>query len=285
MSNIIEGFQFPNLNGMSRYTAPFDIDLIGRCPDPGLYQIGIDNQGWFITKQALHTDALIPLGGDSAVNSILKEIRKFLSPRTIEIMKDFGQVYRRGILMYGPPGSGKSSIVNLLIRELAESHKVITFLNPEPGRFCFIGKKIHELNPNQFMLVVYEDFENWTDDEDLLALLDGQKSVPNTMYLATTNYFEKLEQRIVDRPSRFATKVEVGAPSISVRLEFFKRHIPAKYLVEIDVNEWAEKTEGLMIDHLKHVAQYFFVFEKSLDEAVSILRNFSVTELTEKDND
>ena len=283
MTNILKGFVRPDLDGISRLFEAVDTDSIMRGPLPGLYRIDSDHMGWYLTGQKLHTDLLVPLSGDSAVNKILSEIRKFLSPRTVEIMQDFGLVHRRGVLMYGPPGSGKTSIINLLVRELAESHGVISFINPMPGDFACIGKKIHESDPKRFMLVIYEDFECWADDPGLLALLDGQASVPNTMYLATTNYFDKLDKRIVDRPSRFATKIEVGAPSLETRREFFKRHIPAKYLEKINLEEWVNKTDGLMIDHLKHLAQYVFVFEQELDSAIGALRGFKATDLSPED--
>lgn len=285
MSTIVEGFGPKSLVGKSYCFEPVDIDLIERNLSPGLYDIGCDNNGWYVTKQVQHTDKLIALGGESAVNSILSEVRRFLSPKTAEIMQDFNLVHRRGILLYGPPGSGKTSIINLLVEELAKSHNVVSFLNPHPSHFSHIGKKIHKLDPKQFMLVVYEDFEEWSDDPDLLALLDGQNSVPNTIYLATTNYFDQLEKRIVDRPSRFATKIEVAAPPISVRLEFLKRHIPAKYQESVNLTDWAEKTEGLMIDHLKHLAQYVFVFGYDVDKAIATLRSFATTELDGDDDE
>jgi len=135
------------------------------------------------------------------------------------------------------------------------------------------------------MLVVYEDFEEWADNEALLALLDGQNSIPNTLYLATTNYFGDLPLRIINRPSRFATKIEVGPPSPVVRTEFFKRHIPEKYQREINLQEWVEKSEGLMIDHLKHIVQYVFVFDYSLEKAIEILRSFVIADKeTAKEN-
>lgn len=279
MSTIIEGFGPKSLTGKSYCFEPVDIDLIEKNLSPGLYGIGCDDNGWYVTQQVQHTDKLIALEGESAVNSILSEVRRFLSPKTAEIMRDFNLVHRRGILLYGPPGSGKTSIVNLLVEELAKSHNVVSFLNPYPSHFCHIGKKIHKLDPEQFMLVIYEDFEKWSDDPELLALLDGQNSVPNTIYLATTNYFDELEKRIVDRPSRFATKIEVAGPPIAVRLEFLKRHVPLKYQESVNLTEWAEKTEGLMIDHLKHLAQYVFVFDYDVDKAIAILRSFATTEL------
>ena len=285
MSNLVGGFQKPDINGECRYHSPIDISKISPTLEPGVYRIDNDYKGTFVVKEPLYTDRLIPLTGSSPVGRLLAEVEKFLDPKSVQRMKDFGQVHRRGFLLYGPPGSGKTSMINMLAQMLAHSHGVITFLNPDPTEFAEIGKAIHDLNPSQFMLVVYEDFEHWTHSTNLLALLDGQKSVPNTMYIATTNYLDQLEKRIVDRPSRFATKIEVGSPEIEVRKEYFFHHIPEAYREGLDLDEWATKTEGLMIDHLKHVAQYVFIFGHTLDEAVAILRTAPPSETLVCDDD
>lgn len=278
MANLIGGFQQPDINGQCRYHAPIDISKITPSLEPGIYKISDDYKGTYVTKEPLYTDSLISLNTSAPFVRLMKEVRGFLSPMALKMTKDFGLIHRRGFLLYGPPGSGKSSLINMVANELAATHGVITFLNPSPSEFSEIGKAIHDLNPNQFMLVVYEDFENWIDSTELLALLDGQKSVPNVIYIATTNYIEQLPERIINRPSRFATRIEVANPPVEVRYEFFKGHIPESYRTEIDLNVWAEATDGLMIDHLKHVVQYVFIFGHTLEEAVAILKASPVSE-------
>jgi len=55
----------------------------------------------------------------------------------------------------------------------------------------------------------------------VLNLLDGVKQVDNIIYIATTNYPELLEERILNRPSRFDRRFHIGTPSAEVRKFYF----------------------------------------------------------------
>src|SRR5258705_13886621 len=63
------------------------------------------------------------------------------------------------------------------------------------------------------LVIIFEDIENLctggSTETLLLNVLDGLDQLENVVYLATTNYIEKLKERIMNRPSRFDRRIYV----------------------------------------------------------------------------
>src|SRR5258708_8145024 len=88
---------------------------IGPLP-AGLYRafINTEDQLYFTPKKP-NSDTLIDLPG-LPIGYVLEQIESFWSKA--EEYKKFGFLQKRGIMFYGPPGGGKSSIVGLLLIQL-----------------------------------------------------------------------------------------------------------------------------------------------------------------------
>lgn len=238
----------------------------------GLYQLEVGLGGTYFYNRKVVTDKLVSLA-DQTMSDLNRNISTFYSEETRQVYKDFGQVHRRGILLYGPPGSGKTSIINQIMSRVISEFNGICFINPDPRTFSSVMNRVLTREPNRHLMVVFEDFENKANDSRLLALLDGELKVPNTLYIATTNYVKNLEPRMVNRPSRFAEVIKIGALDAAGRKDFLQAHIPAAYLERVNLDEWAEASDGLMIDHLKHLAQCVFVYGLTLPQACERMRN------------
>ena len=50
-------------------------------------------------------------------------------------------------------------------------------------------------------------------ESEYLSLLDGENQIGNVVYVATTNYPEKLDKRFTDRPSRFDVVQKISMPN------------------------------------------------------------------------
>ena len=76
----------------------------------------------------------------------------------------FFNVYKRGILMYGHPGTGKTSIIHLLMKTAVEKDMII-LLSPRPHYVPQIVNSVRaiEKSSRPFM-VIWEEFEAWTED-------------------------------------------------------------------------------------------------------------------------
>src|SRR6266550_3019628 len=83
---------------------------------PGAYTAGITDSGrvLFIAKKIL-TDSLIDFDDSNSLR-IIEGIRKFWTKR--EQYRSRGILYKRGVLVWGPAGSGKTATFSLLVKDL-----------------------------------------------------------------------------------------------------------------------------------------------------------------------
>ena len=90
----------------------------------GLYEMKWSSplQTWVVAKQELNIDELYELPSPE-IESILNDIKIFWKKR--ETYKEYNFVHKRGILLYGDPGCGKSGIIQLCVKDLIENENGI----------------------------------------------------------------------------------------------------------------------------------------------------------------
>lgn len=276
-SKFVGGFILDS-EGNYRLTEPIDQSTLLTSQVPGgFYSIEYDRGQYYLNPQDMGLDGLTRLESDPVSSRILERIRFFLSKEARKSFEDLRLVHREGLFLYGEPGTGKTSLIRLVAKELIEKLNAFVFVNPDLEWVSMIAKMIQKVDPNRFFLMIFEDCEDYVNDREFLALLDGESSFPNSFSIATTNYIEKIPPRIRDRPSRFASVIEVGEISAAVRREYFVKRLPSTYLGAIDLEEWVELTSGLTIDDLKHVVLNYFVYKVSLEDSIRRVRELSET--------
>src|SRR5690606_8755834 len=68
-----------------------------------------------------------------------------------------------------------------------------------------------------------EEADSIIDDTTCLSILDGELSIQGAVFVAMTNYKDKLPPRISNRPGRFDRVVLVDAPPAAVQIEYLRR--------------------------------------------------------------
>lgn len=253
---------------------------------PGVYEIDqSQNIGLYFEKIPVKTEGLIRFP-DTNSDRVVNEIQKFWDRESI--FQEYKLTYKRGILLYGPPGSGKSCTIQLIMEDVVNREGiVIKFTDP----YLFIDgmRVLRQIQYDTPVVVIMEDVDSTLEiynESEILNILDGVNEVRKVVFLATTNYPEKLGARIVNRPSRFDKRFRIGFPSPASRKMYFEHLIAGKTPKElgIDLDKWVADTDEMSIAHLKELFVATVILGDPYEEAIETLQ--SMTEhLEDKDYD
>lgn len=208
-------------------------------PPPGVYAYDHDD------SIRLHARPMprsrIHLDDDQA--TVLRDVQKFWD--AAETYRGLGFPHKRGLLLFGPPGTGKTTCLRAISREVVR-HGGYVLLFGHPPWMTLAIDAIRATAPAAPIMVAIEDLDNHTGGSSEAALLnamDGSFRVEHVLWVATSNHPTKLSERMV-RPSRFDMKIEVGFPTEAVRRHYIVQTMPKadKGLVDKLVAESANKS-------------------------------------------
>lgn len=227
------------------------------------------NGRYFFSSKDVIMPKLYVLPNDIQMN-ILDDIKRFW--KSEERYRQFGQVYKRNILLYSLPGNGKTSLINIICKTLIEDYNgvVICIDNiDELNAYSPCMDRLRDIEPNRKIITLIEDFERLAKDDYyaamLLQLLDGNGQFDNVVTIATTNYPQILEKRFTCRPSRFNLVIEYKKPNSEVRKAYITNKLSDSGIdvkdetVQKDIDRYVAKTEGYTFDFLKEVIQGIYV--------------------------
>lgn len=240
----------------------------------GIYTINRTMSGeLYFSPMSAMTDNLVDLPNFTS-KKVIEEVNKFWTPSVKTRYDRYGMVYKRGVLLHGKQGTGKSSIIaQLMEAEVAEGG--IIFFCPTPHNLNEGVQIIREIQGSKRVLVIFEELEKLLQayEGEFLSLLDGELQIDNVVYVATTNYLNEIPPRIKNRPSRFATVIEIPVPDADTRRCFITSKVPKDD--NIDVELWVKATEGLTIDHIKDLIISVLCIGIDLEEAVKKIHDMN----------
>jgi hypothetical protein len=180
---------------------------------PGVYEIDSSPSiGIYFEKIPIKNEALLRFPENNS-DRVVTEIQKFWERENI--FDNYGLTYKRGILLYGPPGSGKSCTIQLIMEDVVKREGIVVKFT-DPYLFIDGMRVLRQIQPETPVVTIMEDIDSTLElynESEILNILDGVNEVRKTVFLATTNYPEKLGARIVNRPSRFDKRFRIGYPS------------------------------------------------------------------------
>ena len=236
---------------------------------PGYYTPGYEMTPTLV-PHTVKTDELFKPPGSSC-KLVLDEMNEFWANE--DRYREHGLLWKRGILLFGPPGSGKTCVVELVCDKLIEDGGVAIVGNRGMSDLQEALEMIRQAEPERRIVVVLEDLDRLADrhESDLLSVLDGEKQIDNVVFLATTNYLDKLPDTIVKRPSRFDLVHEVPMPGVRTRRWYLQKKLGRK-VKKTELEKVAKKSDGFSFAHLKEVCVRILVFNRSADKALASVR-------------
>ena len=180
-----------------------------------------------------------------------------------EIFERLGVNAPRGVLLYGPPGCGKTLIARAIAHETEATFFVISgpeIIHKHYGESEAHLRKIFEQASKQAPSIIFLDEidaiapkrENAAGDVErrvvaqLLALMDGLKQRENVIVIAATNLPNSIDPAL-RRPGRFDREIEIPIPDRSERLNILEIHTRGMPLTDdVDLAHLAAITHGFV---------------------------------------
>jgi chaperone BCS1 len=191
-----------------------------------------------------------------------------------------GLPYRRGYLLFGPPGCGKTSFVSALAARLSLSICCLTLSSSELNDQT-LNDRLHDAPGNAIVLL--EDIDSVFVDRNvadahqsrvtfsgLLNAIDGVASQEGRLFMMTTNHIEKLDPALL-RPGRTDVRCEFKRASKKQITEMFHRFYPKS-----DFPNMSDKLVNTLVDSIPEytvpmaaLQEHFMRYRDEPDRAVN----------------
>lgn len=236
----------------------------------GLYMLDLTERGLFFHKQKIETDDLLYFPG-SELQEILDDINHFWG--LSKVFKNYGFLHRRGYMLIGPAGCGKTCLVQLIMKSLIKQDGIIIDTQGNsPITIIRAIKQFRAIEPDRNIICLFEDIDAYVaryDESGLLSLLDGESQTNHVLNLASTNYPEKLDKRIVGRPRRFDRIRYIGYPNVEARKVFFENKLKIN---GDELKKYVTSTKDFTFTAMAELVISTKCFEKEFNQSIAEIK-------------
>lgn len=185
---------------------------------------------WKSTESATWDDVIL---NPETKDGIIEDIEGFFASQ--ELYKEFGVPWKRGVILHGLPGNGKTISIKALMSRLRKrspeaggpvpSLYVKSFEDQCSGPQYSIKKIFDRARRTAPCLLIFEDLDSLITDRTrsyFLNEVDGLESNDGILMVGSTNHLDRLDPAIRDRPSRFDRKYFYRLPAHAERAAYVR---------------------------------------------------------------
>lgn len=164
-----------------------------------------------------------------------------------------GRHVKRGLLLHGPPGTGKTHTVGYIATQMP----TYTFLVLTGSGMAWLPTLPQLLPALAPVVVVLDDVDLVAEDRDgpglaprdllfaLLEVMDGIAGDADVLFVCTTNRLGSVESAVAARPGRIDEVIEFSRPDRAARLALLHVHGQGLDVDPAALAEIADETEGV----------------------------------------
>jgi len=176
----------------------------------------------YLAIQCATLDTLV-LGGTLKAD-VHRDLATFFDAQ--QVYARSGIAWKRGIVLIGPPGNGKTHAVKALINALGKPCLYVkSFSSEHVDDHHNIRSVFAQARVTAPCILVLEDLDSLVTEHNrsfFLNELDGFAANTGVVTIASTNHPERLDPAILARPSRFDRKYHFGLPGAAERLAYLE---------------------------------------------------------------
>jgi len=185
---------------------------------------------------------------------------------------------KRGILLYGPPGNGKTTLIKSILSTV--NVPIVCWQVSEYTSSDSIQEVFESFDPEKSSILIIEDMDTLPPGtrSTFLNCLDGVNTREGLFIIGTTNYPEKVDPALINRAGRFDRSFEINKPSAEMRKKYMKNKRTDQFLTEDQFSELVELTKGLSMVtlneiHISLALQYHYEGTVSIHKVISELND------------
>lgn len=256
--------------------------------DPGCYRFEETRAGIFCFPHDMKSDSLIEIDDsddDGEVKAFFNEASTFFSQENTDRYAAFSMMQRRGYILHGPPGTGKTCTIKRLIQQLTTGNEAICLLfdSANIGIIAASMQILRGVEPKRPVLVVIEDLEHilHRNEQTMLSFLDGEDSCSHMMVVGTTNNFDRIDSKFTKRPRRFDRSIKIDGLPTSIRRKYFKSKLdeakdkisPEDYAAfDGMIDSMVAKSKNFSFAAMTEMMVNVFVMKKDLNDSAASLK-------------